>query len=166
MTQEYKTIPLEESPRFQEPLKRRDFLGLAAIWSATIAFGAALLGSFRLPMPSVFPESNSKVKIGRPEAYPLGTVAHLADAGAWLFHDSEGLYAISTVCTHLGCIAKRNEDGSFLCPCHGSAFEGDGAVVGGPAPKGLNWLEITVSPDGQLQIDKTKSVEKGTRILV
>jgi hypothetical protein len=39
-------------------------------------------------------------------------------------------------------------------------------VVGGPAPKGLNWLEITVSPDGQLQIDKTKSVEKGTRILV
>ncbi|MGD2108743.1 MAG: Rieske 2Fe-2S domain-containing protein [Phycisphaerae bacterium] len=154
---------LGASPRFAPPARRRDFLGLAATWSAVAAFAAAVVGAIRLPMPAVFPESNSKVKLGTPDRFKPGVPVHRPDLQLWLFRDRGGLYAISTVCTHLGCIAARAEDGSFSCPCHGSAFAADGAVLGGPAPKGLNWLALSVAADGQLVVDKVSTVEAGTR---
>lgn len=60
--------------------------------------------------------------------------------------------AISLVCTHLGCTVKRVETG-FQCPCHGSQYDSDGIVVGGPAPKTLHWLQIKKMPGGQMEID-------------
>ncbi|MCP4249708.1 MAG: Rieske 2Fe-2S domain-containing protein [bacterium] len=117
-------------------------------------------------MPSVFPESNSKVKIGPADAYPPGSATHLPNLAAWVFHNDQGLYAISSVCTHLGCIAKRDADGQYMCPCHGSAFTPDGKVIGGPAPKGLNWLAMSLAPDGQLVVDKVRTVEAGTHFVV
>lgn len=40
------------------------------------------------------------------------------------------------VCTHMGCIPSRNEEG-WLCPCHGSAYDNSGRILHGPAPKNL-----------------------------
>jgi len=157
---------LAQSPRFAPPATRRDFLGLAAVWASVAAFAAAVIGALRLPMPSVFPESNSKVKIGPPDAFPPGSATHLARLSVWVLRDDQGIYAISSVCTHLGCVAKRADDGSFLCPCHGSAFAPDGKVVVGPAPKGLNWLAMSMSPDGQLVVDRVRPVQMGTRLSV
>ena len=157
---------LSESPRFTPPPTRRDWLGLTAIWSALGTFVVATIGAMRLPMPSVFPESQSAVKIGPPEEFAKGTVTQLPDLNVWMFHDDEGIYAISAVCTHLGCIAKRDEKGEFLCPCHGSMFAADGKVFAGPAPSGLAWLELTVAPDGQLVVDRTKSIRAGKKLVV
>jgi cytochrome b6-f complex iron-sulfur subunit len=157
---------LETSPRFAPPKTRRDFLGLAAIWTAAVAWVGAAIGAFRLPMPAVFPESNSSVKIGPPDRFKPGSATHLAELGLWVFRDAAGLYAISTVCTHLGCIVARDEVGAFSCPCHGSKFRSDGKVLGGPAPKGLNWLAMTVAPDGQVVVDKVAEVKPGTRLAV
>ena len=44
-------------------------------------------------------------------------------------HSETEIAAISLVCTHLGCTVTRIETG-FLCPCHGSQYDGDGNVVG------------------------------------
>jgi ubiquinol-cytochrome c reductase iron-sulfur subunit len=41
------------------------------------------------------------------------------------------------ICTHLGCVPNRNEEGGWLCPCHGSMYDASGRVVRGPAPKNL-----------------------------
>ncbi|HEX5337058.1 MAG TPA: ubiquinol-cytochrome c reductase iron-sulfur subunit [Gallionella sp.] len=41
------------------------------------------------------------------------------------------------VCTHLGCVPNRNENG-WLCPCHGSVYDNSGRVVKGPAPRNLD----------------------------
>ena len=39
-------------------------------------------------------------------------------------------------CSHLGCCLARNDaEGSWDCPCHGSRFGSDGAVLDGPAKK-------------------------------
>ena len=155
---------LQESARFQAPVKRRDFLGLAAVWTALSACAFSIVGMMRLPMPSVFPESDSKVKIGFPDTFPKGSATHLSDFSLWVFHDEEGLYAISSICTHLGCVAVRETDGRFRCPCHGSVFDPIGKVMGGPAPKGLNWLKMDLSHDGQIVVDQIQNVAMGTRL--
>jgi Rieske Fe-S protein len=78
-----------------------------------------------------------------------------------MFRDSDGVYAISSVCTHLGCIVKTAEDG-FTCPCHGSRFGRDGSVTKGPAPLPLPWLKVT-SSGGQWVVDEGETVPPGTK---
>lgn len=152
---------IEQSERFKPPPTRRDFLGLAATWSTVVAFVLAMLGSLRLPMPSVFPESNSKVKLGRPDQFAIGSTTYFAMQRLWLFREDKGFHAISSVCTHLGCITERVTDGTFKCPCHGSSFDPNGGVTGGPAPKGLTWVELSVSPEGELVADTLKGIATG-----
>lgn len=155
---------LHLSPRFDVPAERRDFLGVAAIGSAIAALGVAAIGAAQLPMPSVFPESNSRVKLGPAERFLSTPITAVPDQRLWIYVDEEGLFAISAVCTHLGCLVSSNGDAGFFCPCHGSRFDARGKVTGGPAPKPLMYLELTVSPDGQLVVDKQKTVAATERL--
>ncbi|MBC8876395.1 MAG: ubiquinol-cytochrome c reductase iron-sulfur subunit [Planctomycetes bacterium] len=159
------TTDLQTSRRFTTVKERRDFLGLAATWSAIGAVGMALLGALRLPMPSVFPESQSRVKLGPLAKFLTVDVTPLPQQRAWVFRDQQGLYAISAVCTHLGCIISR-QDGKFECPCHGSLFDAVGNVVSGPAPRALDYLDLSISPDGQLVVDQQKTVNADVRLEV
>jgi Rieske Fe-S protein len=60
-----------------------------------------------------------------------GTVA------AWRSPAGE-LFAVSPVCTHLGCKVHWNSvETSWDCPCHGSRFRPDGTVIEGPALSAL-----------------------------
>ncbi len=156
------------SERFKPPETRRDFLGIAAAWSAICAFAMALIGALRLPMPSVFPESDSRVKLGPPSSYPPGSSTYLPAHRLWIFRDERGFgfHALSAVCTHLGCVAGRDESGGFFCPCHGSRFDEDGNVLGGPAPRGLIWVELGLSPEGELVADTLREVPAGTVFVV
>lgn len=157
---------LQTSQRFVSPKERRDFLGLAATWSALSAVGVALLGALRLPMPSVFPESNPRVKLGPVKKFLAAEVTPQPENRLWVFSDASGLYAVSSVCTHLGCVVTRNEDGTYHCPCHGSRFDAQGRVQAGPAPKPLIYLECSLAPDGQLVIDQQKEVDPDVRLKV
>ncbi|HEX2233960.1 MAG TPA: FAD-dependent oxidoreductase [Thermoleophilaceae bacterium] len=55
------------------------------------------------------------------------------------YRDEEGrLTAVSPTCTHLGCrVAWNDAERSWDCPCHGSRFAPDGAVIEGPAVTNL-----------------------------
>lgn len=144
-----------------EPVPRRDFLGLAGLWSAGIAIVGSLIGMSRLPKPSVLPESGRRFRIGRPEDFPQGTEAFLTEEKVLVRSTPQGVAAISLVCTHLGCIVSKEGDG-FGCPCHGSHFGPTGEVGGGPAPRGLRWLEVTQGIDGRLVVDADREVAPGT----
>jgi Rieske Fe-S protein len=91
---------------------------------------------------------------GRPVRVPL-RVAAVRDAwlkltgvvlgAAWLRRDGERVTAFSTVCPHAGCAVDWDaQGGCFRCPCHESVFAPDGARLSGPAPRGLDPLEVSV----------------------
>lgn len=115
-------------------------------------------------MPAVFPESNSISKLGKPTAFAMNSRTYFPKQRLWLYRDSDGFRAISSICTHLGCIVERTEEETFSCPCHGSIFDAAGEVAGGPAPKGLLWLELQISPEGSLVVDTFKYVSAETAL--
>lgn len=157
---------MEGSKRFEKPIERRDFLGLSAACSAAAAGVFAAGGALQLPMPSVYPESNPRFRIGIPDQYPEGSVTYLAERRVFIFRDAAGVHAISSVCTHLGCIVAQREDGGFACPCHGSLFNAQGKVEGGPAPRPLEWLHVALDPTGDLVVDASRTVPTGTKFVV
>lgn len=142
-------------------ISRRDFLGLAALWAAIVPALTMIGGAFRMVKPDVRYEESTKFKIGTIENFPVGTVKKLEDKKVFVFSTDEGLHAISSICQHLGCIVNQVEWG-FLCPCHGSRYNENGKVIGGPAPRGLPWLEISQEIDGSIMVDSGKEIAPGS----
>ncbi len=63
----------------------------------------------------------------------------------WLVHTEQGVLALYKVCTHLGCLYGWNDqEGKFICPCHGSQFQYDGTYIRGPAPRSLDRFVVQV----------------------
>lgn len=146
-------------------ITRRDFLGLAALWSFIAAWLLTFIGLGKFPMPALLPDVSNIFKIGKLEDIPVGTEKIYEEKKVRIVRDHEGIYAVSLICTHLGCIVAKTNEG-YSCPCHGSKFNDKGKVVGGPAPKGLNWLEVSQLPSGKLVVNADKSVKAGTKFIV
>jgi len=73
------------------------------------------------------------------------------------YNGQSEIYALRSVCTHLGCTPNWLEgEQKFKCPCHGSGFYKDGINFEGPAPRPLERYAISLSDDGQLEVDKGK----------
>ena len=61
---------------------------------------------------------------------------------------ANGTEVLTAVCPHLGCEVPWNAaEGKFVCPCHGSKFAADGALLEGPAERGMDTLPIKVQND-------------------
>lgn len=132
-------------------MPRRDWLGLASLWSMASALLFATIGSLRLPVAA--PSKGFDVKL--PDSLGAGEAFVPPERAVAVYRDTE-------LCTHLGCVVKANAEG-FECPCHGSRFQADGAVSKGPAPRPLHWLKVTAA-DGGFHIDEGKTVPAGTRV--
>ena len=144
----------------QEPLSRRKMLG----WIT----GVGLVGSGVLSAVSNFvfikPRATygapQRFSIGKPDAFPAGTRVTLENRRICVIREGDRLAAVSTTCTHLGCIVGLSDTG-FACPCHGSRFDTDGKVTGGPAPRALPWYKLSLAPNGELEVDKDTEVQPG-----
>ena len=137
-------------------------------WSSLIAATATSgLAMARFMMPNVLVEPPTKFKIGPPTDYGLGTVSTKwkAQFGVWIVNaEVDGapvVYALSTVCTHLGCTPNWLEgEQKFKCPCHGSGFYKTGVNFEGPAPRPLERHGIRLAEDGMLEVDKSVKFQK------
>ena len=151
-------------------MNRRNFLGwgTAGIASLFTGVGVSFGAVVRYLVPNVFYEPPQAFKIGKPADFAYGPPTFLSDEKIYVFRDRDKGFAVaSAVCTHLGCTVKHfDSDNRFHCPCHGSVFAADGAVVHGPAPKPLHWYEVTLARDGQLRVDKDKAVPSSYRLMV
>lgn len=145
-----------------EPLPRRDWLGLSSLWTMGAALLFGTVGMLRLPKAAVLASPSKKFRVTLPETLAAGEPYIPPGRAVALFRDNEGIYAISTICTHLGCVVTPKPDG-FECPCHGSRFTADGGVTRGPAPQALPWLKVTVSGGG-VMIDEGTVTPAGTKV--
>jgi Rieske Fe-S protein len=106
-----------------------------------------------------------------PGPISAGNVANVAVgslralSGVILGRDADGLYAMTSVCTHQGCTVRVSGT-TISCPCHGSAFDAVGAVTRGPAASPLRHFQVTVAADGSVTIDPTVPVAATTRTAV
>lgn len=107
----------------------------------------------------------NRFTIGKPEDFPSGARVSLDERRVCVVRDGDKMAAISTTCTHLGCIVSVSETG-FACPCHGSRYDQDGNVTGGPAPRALPWYQVRLAPNGELEIDKDAEIEAGSYLRV
>ena len=139
-------------------LDRRRFVKVGTTSLAVASIGACVFG-FRYLSPNVLYEPSPVVSVGKPEHFPLGTVTLDTRFSIFIVRLQEGFYALSAVCTHLGCLsAWKPETGTIACPCHGTAFRRDGTVMAGPAPQPLPWLKLWLNDDGNLMVDRSTTV--------
>jgi len=139
-------------------LSRRRFIRFGTTSLAVAGLGACVFGGVYLS-PNVLYEPSPVVNAGKPEHYPLDSVTLDLRASIFVVHANEGFYALSAVCTHLGCLSVwKPEPGVIGCPCHGSAFRRDGSVLAGPAPQPLPWLKMWMSDDGNLMVDRSQRI--------
>jgi cytochrome b6-f complex iron-sulfur subunit len=168
----------EASPAPADPSRRRLLARAAASLAGLAAALAAGFGLGRLsvtsptPAPLTDPAGPEPAAGGRwlraaalaevPEgevlrfsAGPL--VGHLVNAG-------DGLYALSAVCTHRGCIVRwSRREREFECPCHDAAFALDGRMKYAPSSyrdplPPLPIIETRVR-DGQVYVRSASTTE-------
>jgi cytochrome b6-f complex iron-sulfur subunit len=141
-------------------LSRRYFLEIVGAGAVGIAAAGSAILTAEYLSPNVVKEPPTRFKAGPPENYSPGSVTLLPEQKVYLVRAPEGyFYALSAVCTHLGCITGwKAEEGIIACPCHGSKFTRDGAKIAGPAPRPLTRFAMLLDDQRQLVVDKSIAV--------
>ena len=142
------------------------FLGIG-FTSLAATFTMWTLGLARFMFPNILTEPPSRFKVGLPDDFTADQVVtkFKAQFGIWVvngeYNGERQIYALSTVCTHLGCTPNWLEaEQKFKCPCHGSGFYKDGINFEGPAPRPLERYAIHLAEDGQLEVDKSRKFQE------
>jgi cytochrome b6-f complex iron-sulfur subunit len=166
--------PAKPAAKKADDEDRRGFLQIAlgsfmamGFTALSVTGGLFTLGLARYLFPNVLAEPPSRFKVGFKDGFPSGKVEtkFVAQYGVWVvngeFSGQQQIYALKTVCTHLGCTPSWLEaEQKFKCPCHGSGFYKDGINFEGPAPRPLERYAIRTADDGQLEVDKSRAFQE------
>lgn len=145
-----------------QELSRREFISW--FWLGWITFSVAvstvlgLLGRFLFP--NVLFEKPSLFRAGPPSEFAMGVDERFKDAqSVWIVRSADGIFALSTVCTHLGCTPNwLPSELKFKCPCHGSGFRPSGLHFEGPAPRPLERFAVSLDESGSIRVDKSRAI--------
>lgn len=99
----------------------------------------------------------------------MGALSAVSGAPALIGRDDRGIYAMTSTCTHNCCTVSATGTGAgivVVCPCHGSRFDRDGAVVEGPAALPLVHFQVDMGTNGMLIVQGGIQVPSDTRLVV
>ena len=139
-------------------MTRRSLLGLVG------ASGLVIIGSEAGCGDPTGSPPTGPVAAGNVSALDVGTM--LAMSNVVVARDAQGVYAMSGVCTHAGCLlsdTSQTLSAGLYCGCHGSAFDAAGNVTRGPAVTPLQHYAVTIAADGSITVDGSQPVSAGTR---
>ena len=151
-------------PEHRRPsVTRRRFLAWVG-WGSFAAFWSSIgVAVGRWFFPRVVYEPSPRFQAGKPEEYRVGEVNTRFKRAqrVWIVRTPEGLYALTAVCTHLGCTPIwHGGDARFHCPCHGSQFLLNGDNVAGPAPVPLYRAAVERDLRGSLVVDTSRTANQ------
>jgi len=153
-------------------MPRRSFLSWVTLaWTAfTASMLAAATATTRFMFPNVLFEPPPTFKAGLPDEIQVGQVDERFKQryGVWLvrtafdeYANATGIFALSTVCTHLGCTPDWLEGAQkYKCPCHGSGYYKNGVNFEGPTPRPLERYALSLGDDGQIVVDKSRKFQQ------
>lgn len=152
----------QEDKRFGSSIGRRKiFFSLGWLLVGFASAGLSWIGGRFVSGNQNHPTSEP-VNFGLPGDHLLGTV--IRKNKVVLFRDKAGFWAVTAVCTHLGCQpAFLQEQGIFACPCHGSRFDAEGRVLAGPATKDMALAALRIDGQGSLVAYPEEKVRPGYR---
>ena len=142
-----------------KPMPRRQFLvRLALAWMTfAAAVGGGLTALFAFMIPRVDFTKIDVFKVGPPSNFAPNTVdtSFKAAHRVWIVNHERRIFAIQSVCTHLGCTPNwMDSERKFKCPCHGSGYTIDGINFEGPAPFPMRRYEVSLADDGQIVVNE------------
>lgn len=146
----------------QPQMPRRAVLRLAWGAAGLLALGEASFAGLKFLAPRVGEgEFGAEIAAGPADSYLPGSVTEFNAGRFYLVRMTDGGFiALYRRCPHLGCSVPYDaERGEFVCPCHGSAFTQDGAVINPPAPRPLDSFAIRIE-NGEVFIDTSRPVER------
>ena len=133
-----KTIASQTSDLPEEGQNRRQLL----LWLSSMGlFGSAFVSIFSnlvFIKPRATYGQPNRFAVGKPDDYPPGTRIALGPQRVCIVREENRVAAISTTCTHLGCIPNRDnagQQGGYLCACHGSVYDASGRIRSGVADR-------------------------------
>jgi len=124
-------------------IDRRKFFKRTLYFLVSLEFGYVFFRLLRLRRTA-----SSKVnyyEAGDITFFEKGRVYPFGSASFFLYRTEDGGFiAVSSKCTHLGCIIQFNANHDrFECPCHASAFEKNGKVIMSPATRALDYYPVS-----------------------
>jgi nitrite reductase/ring-hydroxylating ferredoxin subunit len=147
-------------------LPRRHFLKVLAASAAMPPFVSAVSAC---SSSATAPETFGDVAGGTVASLPVGSLNVVNGVSAAIGRDAKGVYAMTLTCTHQGCdIATRGSvsPAGISCACHGSTFDANGNVTGGPASGPLAHFAVSVDAAGNLTVHGSQQVDSATRLSV
>jgi nitrite reductase/ring-hydroxylating ferredoxin subunit len=133
-----------------------------------LAQGSALAGAACLGAGCTAAAPSGMIPAGNVSALAVGSLNVVSGNALAVGRDAGGVYAMTLICTHQGCDIATSAGGSvtpqmLLCGCHGSEYDGNGAVLRGPATAPLQHFAVTIDSTGAITVNADQTVAATVR---
>src|ERR1700681_1873818 len=144
----------DDTDETKQIARRRRFVMASVL--GTLSLNLLMFLRFFLPRALYEPKTN--FTIGYPSDFGFGVDTKFQNQyRIWVVRNTEGIFVISAVCTHLGCTPDwKPSENKFKCPCHGSGYDPEGVNFEGPAPRPMDRAHVELSPEGQIEVDLSR----------
>ena len=142
--------PADSDPQ-RVVIRRRRFVSASVLG----VLGVNFLMFLRFFFPRALYEPKTRFSIGYPSDFGFGVDTKFQNQyRIWVVRNTEGIFVISAICTHLGCTPDwKPSENKFKCPCHGSGYDPEGINFEGPAPRPMDRAHVELDPEGQIVVD-------------
>jgi cytochrome b6-f complex iron-sulfur subunit len=144
----------DDTDESKQIARRRRF-----VMASVLGFlGVNFVMFLRFFLPRALYEPKTNFTIGYPSDYGFGVDTKFQNQyRIWVVRNTEGIFVISAICTHLGCTPDwKASENKFKCPCHGSGYDPEGVNFEGPAPRPMDRAHVELDPEGRIVVDLSR----------
>ena len=132
--------------QLEPSISRRELLKLGAVSCGALFVGCQ--SEHQAPMPFEMEIGDAEVLKDGLTVFPIYQIGVIRREGR--------LWGVRLVCTHQRCSLVTAPGEELHCPCHGSRFNYEGAVLQGPAEDPLPLYPVAVNERGKIVVTRER----------